>query len=165
MIKFSAQKIARKIYKISENPARPAHKNCVHSASVRCATLQNIADRVDRVIIACISEKESVQHRHHANFAPNSCEKIAESPENFGAPRTQKFRKLGQRGCEKRRRSLKLFSELACVLMQDKARVQRQDDATFAQNSREKIAKFPEIRHAPRTKIVCTRPTCAVHTS
>ena len=30
--------------------------------------------------------------------------------------------------------------------------------------SRAKFAKFPEIRHAPRTKIACTRPACAAHT-
>ena len=48
--------------------------------------------------------------------------------------------------------------------MQDKARVKRRDDANFAQKSHEKFAKFPEIRHAPRTKITCTRPACALLT-
>ena len=72
------------------------------------------------------------------------------------------MRELGQRGCANRRPSLQLFSESACVLMQDKARVQHRDDATFAQKSCEKIAEVPEIRHAPRTKIACTRP-CAAH--
>ena len=47
--------------------------------------------------------------------------------------------------------------------MQDNARVQRRDDANFAQKSREKLAKIPEIRNAPRTKIACIRPACAAH--
>ena len=76
-----------------------------------------------------------------------------------------KLRELGQRGCAKRRTSLQLLSESVCVVMQDKPRVQRRDDANLAQKSREKFAKFPEIRHAPRTKIARTRPACATHTS
>ena len=103
------------------------------------------------------SFEESVRRRDHANFAPNSRERIAKSPKNFGAPRAQKLRELGQRGCANRRTSLQLFSESACVRMQDNARVQRRDDANFAQKSREKFAKFPEIRHAPRTKNACIR--------
>ena len=158
-----AQKSCEKIAEVPEIRHAPRTK----VASTRpCAAHYYFTTslRVDPVSLAFRSEKESVQRRDHANFAPNSREKIAESPENFGAPRTQKLRKLGQRGCAKRRTSLQLFSESACVLMQDKARVQRRDDANFAQNSREKFAKFPEIRDALRTKIVCTRPAWAVHT-
>ena len=42
---------------------------------MRCAYFTTSL-RVDRVSIAFRSEKESVQHRGHANFAPNSREKI-----------------------------------------------------------------------------------------
>ena len=62
------------------------------------------------------------------------------------------MRELGQRGCARRRTSLQLLSESACVLMQANSRVQRRDDANLAQKSREKFAKFPEIRHASRIK-------------
>ena len=113
--KFCA-KIARKICKISGNPARPAHKNCVHSASVRCAYFTTSL-RVDRVSIAFRSEKESVQRRDHANFAPNSRERIAKFPRKIGAPRAQKLREVGQRCCAKRRTSLQLFSESVCILI------------------------------------------------
>ena len=57
------------------------------------------------------------------------------------------------------------FFKSACVLVQDNARVQRRDDANFAQKPREIFSKFPEIRHAPRTEIACTRPACALHYS
>ena len=125
------RKIRAKKLQISGNPARSAHKKkCVHSASVRCAYF-TASLRVDRVSIAFRSEKESVQRRDHANFAPNSRERIAKSPKNFGAPRAQKLRELGQRGCANRKTSSQLFSESACVLMQDNARVQRRDDANF----------------------------------
>ena len=144
--------------------ARPAHKNCVHSASVRCAFFPTSL-RVDRVSIAFGSKKESVQRRDHADFAPNSREKNAKSLQNFSAPRAQKLRELGQRGFANRRTSKQLFSESACVLTQDHARVQRRDDAIFSQKSREKFAKFLEIWHAPRTKIAGTRPACAAHSS
>ena len=90
---------------------------------------------------------------------------ISKFPTNFGAPRAQKLRELGRRGCANRRTSLQLFFESACVRMQDNARVQRRDDANLAQKSGEKFAKFPEIRHAPRTEIARTRPACAAHTS
>ena len=59
-----------------------------------------------------------------------------------------------------------IFSfESVCVLMQDYTRVQRRDHAKFTQKSGEQFAKFPEIRHAPRTKSACTRPACAIHYS
>ena len=132
-------------------------------ASMRCAYFTTSL-RVDRVSIAFRSEKESVQRRDQANFAPNSREKIAKFPQNVGTPRAQKVRELDQRGCTKRRTSLKYFCDSICVVLQDNARVQRRDGANFAQKSRENFAKFPEIRHAPRTKIACTRPACAVHT-
>ena len=121
--------------------------------------------RVDRVSIAFRSEKESVQRRDHANFAPNSRERIATFPKNFGAPRAEKLRELGQRCCENRRISLQLFYESVCVLMQAKARGQRRDHAKIAKKSGEKFAKFPEIRHAPRTKTACVQPACAAHTA
>ena len=66
----------------TRNPARPAHKNCVHSASVRCA-YSTTSLRVDRVIIAFRSEKESVRHRDHASFAPNSRERNFKVSEKF----------------------------------------------------------------------------------
>ena len=41
-------------------------------------------------------------------------------------------------GCDANcRTSLQLFAESACVLMQDNARVQRRDEANFAQSLRE----------------------------
>ena len=52
---------------------------------------------------------DNIQRRDHANFAPNSRERIAKSPKKFGAPRAQKLRELGQRGCANRRTSLQLF--------------------------------------------------------
>ena len=151
MTQILRKKSREKFAKFPEIRHAPRTKNCVHSASVRCAYFTTSL-RVDRVSIAFRSEKESVQRRDHANFAPNSRERIAKSPKNFGAPRAQKLRELGQRGCAKRRTSLQLFSKSACVLMQDNSRVQRRDDANLAQNSREKFENFPEIRHAPRTK-------------
>ena len=95
-------------------------------------------------------KKANVQRRDHANFAPNSREKIANFRKIFGAPRAEKLREIGQRCCENRRISLQLFYESVCVLMQAKARGQRRDHAKIAKKSGEKFAKFPEIRHAPR---------------
>ena len=140
---------------------------CTRPACAPCA-YNTTSPRDDRVIIAFGSEKEIVQRRDYANFASNSHnsrERIAKFPKKFGAPRAQKLRQLGQRGYTNRSTSLQLLSESLCVLMQDNARVQRRDDANFAQKPRENFAKFPEIRHAPRTKIACTRPACAAHTS
>ena len=150
----SAQKFARKVSKIPEIRHVSRTKNCKHSASVRRAYC-TASLRLDRVSIAFRSEKESVQHWDHANFAPNSRERIAKFPKKFGAPRAQNFRGLGRRGCASLRISLQLFSESAYALTQDNARIQRRDDANVAQKSekaREKFAKFPEIRHAPHTK-------------
>ena len=117
----------------------------MHSASVRCAYFTTSL-RVDLISIAFRFEKESVPRRDHANFPPNSRERIAKSPNFlklfFGAPRAQKLRELGQRGCATRRTSLQLLSESVCVLMQDKSRVQRRDDAHLAEKSREKFEKF-----------------------
>ena len=115
-------------------------------------TSQVTSLRVDWISIAFIFEKESVQRRDHANFAPNSRERIAKFPKNFGAPRAENLRELGPRGCANLRISLQLFSESVYAFTQDNARVQRRDDANVAQKTREKFAKFPEIRHAPRTK-------------
>ena len=84
-----SQKSREKICKISGNPARSAHKNCVHSTSVRCAFLTTSL-RVDRVSNAFRSEKESIQRRDHANFAPNSREKKMQNPRNFSARRAHK---------------------------------------------------------------------------
>ena len=109
-----------------------AQKICVHSASVRCAYFTTSL-RVDRVSIACRSEKESVQRRDHANFARNSRERIAKFPKNFGAPRAENLRELGPRGCANLRISLQLCSESAYALTQDNARVQRRDNANVAQ--------------------------------
>ena len=143
----------------------PARKNCMHSAGVRCAYFTTWL-RVFRVSIAFRSEKESVQRRDHANFAPNSRERIAKFPKKFGAPRAQKLRELGQRGCANRRTSLQLFSESAYT----QRKITRESSVEMTQilrkKSRENFAKFREIRHAPRTKkIMCTRPACAAHTS
>ena len=113
----------------------------MHSTSVRCAYFTTSL-RVDRVSIAFRSEKESVQRRDHANFAPNSRERIAKSAKNFGAPRAQQLRELGQRGFANRKTSLLLYIDSACVLMQDNARVQRRDHANFAQKSCKKLQNF-----------------------
>ena len=78
--------------------------------------------------------------------------KLNQFPKKFGAPRAENLRELGPRGCTNLRISLQLFIESAYALTQDNARVQRRDDANVAQKTREKFAKFPEIRHAPRTK-------------
>ena len=97
-------------------------------------------------------KKANVQRRDHANFAPNSREKIANFRKNFGAPRAEKLRELGQRCCANQRISLHLFIESERILLQGKVRVQRRYHAKFAQKSGEKFAKIPEIRHAPRQK-------------
>ena len=76
------------------------------------------------------------------NFAPNSREKIAKFPKIFGAPRAEKLHKFGQRDRTNCRTSLQLFCESLCVLMQDNARVQRRDDAKFAQKSRENFCNI-----------------------
>ena len=112
------------------------------------------------------SKKANVQRRDHANFAPNSRERIAKFPKNFGAPRAQNLRELGRRGCASLRISLQLVSESAYALAQDNARVQRRDDANVAQKTRKKFAKSPEIRHAPRAhkQFACTRPARAART-
>ena len=123
----------------------------MHSAGVRCAYFTTSL-RVDRVSIAFRSEKESVQRRDHANFAPNSREKIAKFPKNFGGPRAQKVRELGQRCFANLRISLQLSAESVCVLMQDKARVQRRDHAKIAKKSGEKFANFRKFFGAPRAE-------------
>ena len=107
----------------------------------------------------------SARRRDHANFAPNSRERIAKFPKIFGTPRAEKLHKFGQRDCTNCRTSLQLFCESMCVLMQDNARVQRRDDANFAQKSREKFAKFSEIRHAPRIKKLRALGQRALHNS
>ena len=163
MMQILRKKSREKFAKCPEIRHAPRTKNCVHSASVRCAYFTTSL-RVYRVSIAFRFEKESVQRRDHANFAPNSRERSEKFLKKFGAPRAQKLRELGQHGCANRRSSLQLFLESACVRMQDNARVQRRDDANFAQKPCENFAKFPEMWHAPRTKIACTRPAGAVHT-
>ena len=100
-----AQHSREKIANFRKSGTPRAKKTCVHSASVRCACFTTSL-RVDRVSIAVRSEKESVPRRDHANFAPNSRERIVKSPKNFGAPRAQKLRELDQRGCANCRTSL-----------------------------------------------------------
>ena len=138
-LQFLCAKIGRKICKISGNSARPANKNRVQSAIARCAYC-TMSLRAHRVSIAFRSEKKAhVQRRDHANSAPNSRERIATFPKNFGAPRAEKLRELGQRCCENRRISLQLFYESVCVLMPPKARGQRRDHAKIAKKSGEKF--------------------------
>ena len=67
-------KVARRNCKISGNPARRAHKNCVHSASEGCACSINVAEDV-RVDSAFRSEKARVRRRDHANVAPKIARK------------------------------------------------------------------------------------------
>ena len=55
-------------FRKSGTPRAQKKKKCVHSASVRCAYFTTSL-RVDRVIVAFRSEKESVQRRDRANFA------------------------------------------------------------------------------------------------
>ena len=141
----------------------------MRSASVRFA-YSTTSLRVDRVSIAFRSEKESVRRRDHTNFAPNSREKNLNFKflKIFGAPRAQKLRELGQRGCANRRTSLQLFSESACVRMQDNARAQRRDDANFAQKSREKFAKLNfgnPARPAPKNCVHSANLCCAYSTT
>ena len=74
--KFCAE-VARKKRKIFRISARRAHKICVHSTSVRSENR--------RMSLQLFTESEICSHRKmrasgvrdHANFAPNSCERIA----------------------------------------------------------------------------------------
>ena len=97
-------------FRKSGTPRAP--KNCVQTSSV-CCTYFTMSLGSHRVSIASRSEKECVQRRDHANFAPNSREKIAKLPiqfQAFSAHRAQKkLRKIGQRGCVNRRTSFQLF--------------------------------------------------------
>ena len=69
--------VARKKRKIFRISARRAHKICVHSTSVRSENR--------RMSLQLFTESEICSHRKmrasgvrdHANFAPNSCERIA----------------------------------------------------------------------------------------
>ena len=108
--KFCA-KIARKVCKIPEiRHASRTKLACIrpacaaHAAQRRCALNERARNTFK-------SEKASVQCRGHANFAPNSREKIAKLPKNFGAPRARKLRELGQRCFANLRTSLQLFFE------------------------------------------------------
>ena len=83
---------------------------------------------------------------------PTRAKKNAKFQKNFGAPRSQKLREIGQRCCANLRTSLELFFESVCVLMHDCARVQRREHTKFAQKIRRNFAKFWKIRHGPRSK-------------
>ena len=105
-------KICAKNLQNSGNPARPAHKNCVHSASVRykyCTT----SLRVSRVIIAFRSES----NKRPASGSRKFCAQLARKICKIDAPRVQKLREVGQRCCAKRRTSLQFFSESVCNLI------------------------------------------------
>jgi hypothetical protein len=166
-----AQKSREKFAKFPEIRHAPRTKTqCVHSASSSFAAHTFTTSlRVDRVSIAFRSEKERVQRRDHANFAPNSREKIAKSPKIFGAPRAQKLRELSQRGSTNRRTSLQLYRESVCVLMQDNARVQRRDDANFAQkivkNRAKNLQNFRKsgTPRAQKLRALGQRALCILH--
>ena len=109
IIKFCA-KLARKNCKISGNPARRAHKNCVHSASNRCACCKTSAE-VFRIDNAFHYEKARVRRRDHANVAPKSRERIAKFLKKFGAPRAQKVSCTRLACAATRMTSSKLFTK------------------------------------------------------
>ena len=113
-----------------------------------------------------MQDNARVQRRGDANFVQKSCKKL----QNFwksGTPRTQKnawTRPACAVHASRRRREL---AESALHSDPKKASVQRRNHTNFAPNSREKIAKLLEIRHAPRTK-KCMDPAsvrCACFTT
>ena len=97
--KFCAE-VARKKRKIFRISARRAHKICVHSTSVRSENR--------RMSLQLFTESEICSHRKmrasgvrdHANFAPNSCERIANFSE-FQRDFDTKMRAFGQRALRK----------------------------------------------------------------
>ena len=155
--KFCA-KLARRNCKISGNPARRAHKNCVHSASEGCACSINVAEDV-RVDNAFRSEKNA----RSASRSRECCAKIARKKckifENF--QRAARTKSCVHSACV-RFNSHDIFDALHQVmsaLTSEQTRVRRRDHANFAPKSREKIAKFLEFRRTARTKFACSRPT------
>tara|TARA_B100001142_G_scaffold3311_1_gene3439 strand:+ start:63 stop:440 length:378 start_codon:yes stop_codon:yes gene_type:complete len=74
--------------------------------------LHNLAERLlGQHCIQIRIKLSSVQRRDHADFAPNSRERIAKFPKKIGMPRAQKLREVGQRCCAKHRTSLRFFYE------------------------------------------------------
>ena len=128
---------AQKLRALGQRALRILHNVAESSSSQRCIQVR----------------KKSAQRRDRANFAPNSRERIAKSPKNFGAPRAQKLREVGQRCCANLRTSLKLFFESVCVLMHDCARVQRREHTKFAQKSGEVLQNFGKSGTARAQKL------------
>ena len=94
------------------------------------------------------------------------CAEIArknlQNSRNFGAPRAQNLRALGQRTLRNPQNSVEALHRVCSAFKCKKARVTRQDHANLAPKSREIIAKFLKKFGAPRAhKIACTRPACA----
>ena len=104
-------KIGRIFCKISGKPARPAHKNCMHSASVRCAHFTTSL-RVDRVSIASRAEKAGVQRRDHANLCPTRAKELQIFLKFRRVARTEKRVQSASVRCANCRMSLQLVDEL-----------------------------------------------------
>ena len=67
-------------------------------------------------------------------------------------PLAEKLRALGQHALRKSRNVAAALSEVGDLFRSEKVRVWRRAHAKFAQKFRERIAKFPEFRHAARRK-------------
>ena len=82
-------KLARNNCKIPEILARRAQRNCLNSASMRCVSRRTSLKLLTESDMCPNAKKVRVWRRCHANFAPNSREKIAKFLEIRRAARTK----------------------------------------------------------------------------
>ena len=76
-------------------------------------------------------------------------------------PLAEKLRALGRHALQKPYDVTEALDRFHRLFTFEKVRAWRRDHAKFAQKLRERIAKFPEFRHAARRKVACTRSACA----
>ena len=116
--------------------AQPAQHCFSSSPSLQCVDMQKSLSDEPR------SRKSS------AKVARNNC-KISR---NFNAPRAEKLLQISQHALRELKNVAEALHRVGSASKCEEVRVWRRWHANFAPNSREKIAKFPEIRRAARTK-------------
>ena len=155
----------RRNCKISGNPARRAHKNCVHSASEPLRMLSKTSLRFIEWTMRFDPKRLAFGVEITRMLRQNCAKEMQKFPKKIQrAARTRSCVHSACVCCD----SHDIFESLHQVmsaLTSEQARVRRRDHANFAPKSREKVAKFPEFRRTARTKFACIRPTYVSQTA
>ena len=120
---------------------RKTKKNCVHSASVRCANLVTSLQLLVKSKVRSDPKKQASGVEITQTLRKNFTKEL-QNFRNFGAPRAQKSYFVGQHALRKPYDVTEAFDWVHRAFRFEKAGARRRDHANFVRKSREKIVKF-----------------------